>query len=72
MTKHRSTTVYYPDGNNMLFAMVDPEGRLCAVVDAGDIFGAWVIGTGWEDEAGIERLKQAGWKMVPATVEWEE
>ena len=72
MTNRRSTTVYYPDGNNTLFAMVNPKGQLCAVIDADDIGGAWIVGTGWEDAAGIEQRKLDGWKMVPATVEWDE
>ncbi len=69
----RSGVIHYGPGNpRMTFAMVNPKGQLSAVIDAHSLDDAWVIGTGWEDKAGIAQRKAQGWKVVPCMVEWAE
>lgn len=72
-TKHRTGVLHGARGDRrLLFAMLSPDNRLNAVLDAHDMDAAWVIGTGWEDQDGIEQRKRQGWKIVPCMVEWEE
>jgi hypothetical protein len=59
-----------PNMTRLTFAYVNPQGELCGVIDAPDIQDAWIIATGWEDQAGIEQRKRQGWKVVPCMVEW--
>ena len=66
----RSATCLYDE--TPLFVMVHTDGRLRYVIEAKSIENAWVIGTGWDDSAGIEERQKEGWKMYPCTVSWEE
>ena len=68
----RSDIIRDSYGNaRLLFVFVHPTHGPVSVIDAYGIEDAWIIATGWEDQAGIEQRKRQGWKLLPCTVEWD-
>jgi hypothetical protein len=51
-----------------LWAYLDRDGKLKAVIDAPDEADAMVIASGWDPNG----ARQRGFRIVPATVEWTE
>lgn len=74
MTRRRTGVMRPTDRSapRMIFAYTTPNGRLAAVIDAESIDDAWIIATGWGDQADIAARKQQGWRLAPAMLEWED
>ncbi len=70
--RKETTTIIYQRRKRPLFAMLNPAGKCVSVVAANDLQVAWYVATDWEDREGIEHRKRQGWRVVPATVSWEE